>query len=154
MDIAELVSPEAVVHGLKGGSKKLMLQALGAQAAKLSGLDERHIFDVVMERERLGSTAVGAGVAIPHGRLPGLAKPFGLFAQLEQPVDFGALDQQPVDLVFLLLTPELAGADHLKALARISRLFRDRVLCDKLRRARSPDALFALLTDAPHSKAA
>src|SRR6185369_9598390 len=104
-------------------------------------LDERRLFDRLLERERLGSTGIGGGIAIPHGRLPALAKPSGLFARLVHPIDFNAIDERPVDIVFLLIAPEGAGADHLKALARVSRLLRDRSLVEKLRATESADAL-------------
>ena len=113
-------------------------------------MHERQIYDVLLERERLGSTGVGNGIAIPHGKLAGLKRLQGLFLRLEPAVDFDSVDEQPVDLVFLLLAPESAGADHLKALARVSRLLRDRQVCEKLRGAEHPDALYALLTE-PHA---
>ena len=105
------------------------------------------MFDILVERERLGSTGVGAGLAIPHGKLPGLDLLQGVFARLEKPVDFDAIDDESVDLVFLLLAPEGAGADHLKALARVSRIMRDRAFCDKLRGSDSSDAIYALLIE-------
>ena len=154
MDITDLISPAAVVARLRVGSKKQRLQELAKRAAELSGCSERQIFDVLLERERLGSTGVGNGIAIPHGRMPGLARLYGLFVRVDPAVDFDAVDEQPVDLVFLLLAPEGAGADHLKALARVSRLLRDRQVCEKLRGAESPDALYALLTEAQTSHAA
>src|ERR1700680_1065403 len=145
MDIADLISPAAVVARLRGGGKKQLLPELSKRAGELSGLGGRQIFDVLLERERLGSTGVGNGIAIPHGRLPGLARLYGLFVRVDPSVDFDAVDEQPVDLVFLLLAPEGAGADHLKALARVSRLLRDRQVCEKLRGAEQPEALYALL---------
>ncbi|MDH3737660.1 MAG: PTS sugar transporter subunit IIA, partial [Alphaproteobacteria bacterium] len=120
-------------------------------AADLCGLDAQDIFAVLLERERLGTTGVGDGLAIPHGRLPGLEKIHGFFARLEKPVDFDSIDDRPVDLIFLLLAPEGAGADHLKALARISRLLRGPSFCEKLRGANSRDALFALLSQGPET---
>jgi PTS system nitrogen regulatory IIA component len=154
MEIEELITPAAVVARLRAGSKKQLLQELAKRAAELCGLHERQIFDVLLERERLGSTGVGNGIAIPHGRLAGLSRLYGLFARVDPPVDFDAVDEQPVDLVFLLLAPESAGADHLKALARVSRLLRDRAVCEKLRGAEQPDALYALLTASQTSHAA
>jgi PTS system nitrogen regulatory IIA component len=127
MTITDLVAPEAILPALKVNSKKQALQELAARAASLTGQNERAVFEVLLQREKLGTTAVGYGVAIPHGKLPKLEKLFGLFARLERPIDFEAMDGQPVDLVFLLLAPEGAGADHLKALARIARLLRRRV---------------------------
>jgi nitrogen PTS system EIIA component len=154
MDIADLITPAAIVARLRVTSKKQLLQELAKRAAELSGCAERHIFDVLLERERLGSTGVGNGIAIPHGRLPGVRRLHGLFVRVDPFIDFDAVDEQPVDLVFLLLAPEAAGADHLKALARVSRLLRDRQVCEKLRGAESPDALYALLTEAQTSHAA
>jgi nitrogen PTS system EIIA component len=151
MDIVDLITPAAVVARLRVSSKKQLLQELAKRAAELSGCGERQIFDVLLERERLGSTGVGNGIAIPHGRLPGLPRLHGLFVRVDPSVDFDAVDEQPVDLVFLLLAPEAAGADHLKALARVSRLLRDRQVCEKLRGAENPDALYALLTEAQAS---
>ena len=147
MDIGELITPAAVVPRLRVSSKKQLLQEIARRAAELVRLHERQIFDALLERERLGSTGVGNGIAIPHAKLPGLARLQGLFVRLEPPVDFDAVDEQPVDLVFLLLAPEAAGADHLKALARVSRLLRDRQVCEKLRGAEHPDAIYALLTE-------
>jgi PTS system nitrogen regulatory IIA component len=112
------------------------------------------IFEVLLERERLATTGIGSGTAIPHGRLADLPRLYGLFARLEKPIPFEAIDDQPVDLIFLLLTPDNAGADHLKALARISRLLRDKAICDKLRGTDRADALYALLTDRAASHAA
>jgi PTS system nitrogen regulatory IIA component len=150
MEIAELLSPESVIANLKATSKKQVLQELARRAAEATGLHERTVFDVLLERERLGTTGVGHGIAIPHGKLPELKQLYGLFARL----DFDAIDEQPVDLIFLLLAPETAGADHLKALARVSRLLRDRAVCEKLRGANQPAALYALLTETAQSHAA
>ena len=146
MDISDLIAPESVIPKLPATSKKQALQELAKRAADIVGLHERTIFDALIERERLGTTGVGNGIAIPHGKLPGLDRLYGLFARLERPIEFDAIDEQPVDLIFLLLAPECAGADHLKALARVSRLLRDRRTCDKLRGSEDPDALYALLT--------
>ena len=146
MEINDLISADVVVANLKATSKKQVLHSLARRASEQTGVNERDIFDVLMERERLGSTGVGNGIAIPHGKLPNLERLHGLFALLEQPVDFQAIDEHPVDLIFLLLAPESAGADHLKALAKISRLLRDRGICDKLRGSETSDALYAILT--------
>jgi len=154
MEIEDLVNPSRVVPALKATSKKQVLQELARRAAQDTGLHERNVFDVLLERERLGTTGVGNGIAIPHGRFSALESIYGLFARLESPVDFDAVDDQPVDLVFLLLAPETAGADHLKALARVSRLLRDRTICDKLRGADGADALYAVLTSSAQSHAA
>ncbi|HUD53190.1 PTS IIA-like nitrogen regulatory protein PtsN [Parvibaculum sp.] len=153
MELEDLVSPEGVIAHLKVTSKKQALQELSARAAALTEISERAIFETLLERERLGSTGVGQGIAIPHGKLAQLKKLHGLFARLETPIDFESVDDQPVDLVFLLLAPETAGADHLKALARISRLLRNPAVVEKLRASDDPAALFAILTE-PVSNAA
>ncbi|MEQ8246586.1 MAG: PTS IIA-like nitrogen regulatory protein PtsN [Alphaproteobacteria bacterium] len=147
MDISDLLSADAVVSNLKVTGKKQALQEVAAVAARITGRDERAIFDILLERERLGTTGVGHGIAIPHGKLEGLDRLYGVFARLEKPIDFDAIDDEPVDLVFVLLAPETAGADHLKALARISRLLRDRPLCEKIRGSDSHDAVYAILTE-------
>jgi PTS system nitrogen regulatory IIA component len=154
MEIADLITPASVFASLRVTGKKQTLQELARRAAPLVGRDERSVFEVLLERERLGSTGIGMGVAVPHGRLPGLSRLHGVFARLEKPVEFEAVDDQPVDLIFLLLTPDAAGADHLKALARVSRLLRDRAVCEKLRGTDRADALYALLTDRHASHAA
>ena len=153
MLISDLVTPPAVIAALKATSKKQALQELARRASELTGAPERMIFDTVLERERLGTTGVGDGVAIPHGKLANLPRLFGLFARLERPIDFEAIDEQPVDLIFLLLAPGGAGADHLKALARVSRLLRDRSMREKLRGSETPEALYALLVDQQASAA-
>ena len=153
MTITDLVAPEAILPALKVNSKKQALQELAARAAALTGQNERAIFEVLLQREKLGTTAVGYGVAIPHGKLPKLEKLFGLFARLERPIDFEAMDGQPVDLIFLLLAPEGAGADHLKALARIARLLRDQDVAKKLRASRDAPAIYSVLALPPASAA-
>src|SRR5213078_2700032 len=145
MPLHDLVAPNAVIPALKVNSKKQTLQEIAAKAADLSGQNVRTIFETLLQREKLGSTGVGNGIAIPHGKLPKLNKLFGLFARLDRPVDFEALDGQAVDLVFLLLAPEGAGADHLKALARVARLLRDPDVARKLRESRDVEALYAVL---------
>jgi PTS system nitrogen regulatory IIA component len=154
MDISDLILPESVIANLRVTSKKQALQELAKKAADLTGQPERALFEVLMERERLGTTGVGHGIGIPHGKLPELDRLYGLFARLETPIDFDAIDEHPVDLIFVLLAPETAGADHLKALARVSRLFRDRPVCDKLRGTDSAEAIYALLTQSQASHAA
>ncbi|MGC2775150.1 MAG: PTS IIA-like nitrogen regulatory protein PtsN [Bradyrhizobium sp.] len=145
MPLTDLVAPQAVLQALKVNSKKQALQELAARAAELSGRAEREIFDVLMQREKLGSTAIGSGIAIPHGKLPKLDRLFGLFARLDRPIDFEALDGQPVDLIFLLLAPETAGADHLKALARVARLLREPGVARMLRESHDKESLYAVL---------
>lgn len=154
MEIVDLLTPGSVLSPLRATSKKQALQELARRAGEMTGLHERTIFDVLLERERLGTTGVGRGIAIPHGKLPELDRLYGVFAVLDQPIDFDAVDDQPVDLLFLLLAPESAGADHLKALARISRLLRDSALCDRLRSVDSTDELFRILTAGAASHAA
>jgi PTS system nitrogen regulatory IIA component len=144
-DIADLVTPRSVIAQLRAPTKRQVLQELARRAAAMTGLPDRRIYDALAERERLGTTGIGTGVAIPHCRLSELTRLHGMFARLERPVPFEAIDNEPVDLVFLLLAPLDAGAEHLKALARISRLLRDRAMCEKLRGANSADALYALL---------
>ena len=154
MELSDLIAPESVVPSLRVTSKKQALQELAKKAAELTGQPERALFEVLIERERLGTTGVGHGIGIPHGKLPELERLHGLFARLESAVDFDSIDEQPVDLIFVLLAPETAGADHLKALARVSRLFRDRAICEKLRGSDSADAIYALLTQGAASHAA
>jgi PTS system nitrogen regulatory IIA component len=147
MDLGDLLKPEGVFASLRVKNKKQALQELAVRAARITGLDERQIFDALLQRERLGSTGVGRGIAIPHARIAGLARIAAVFAQLDEPIDFDALDGEPVDLVFVLLAPEHAGADHLKALARISRVLRDPQTLEKLRAARDRTALHSVLTE-------
>ena len=146
-DLSDLVTQAGVVAALKAQGKKQLLQELSQRAAQITGLPERTIFETLLERERLGTTGVGHGIAIPHGKMAGLSKIVGLFARLDGKIDFDAIDDQPVDLVFLLLAPEGAGADHLKALARVSRLLRNVQVCEKLRGAEDRAALYAILTE-------
>lgn len=154
MDLNDLITSKAIVPSLKANSKKQALQELAAKAAAVTGLPERDVFDTLLQRERLGSTGVGNGIAIPHGKLVRLDKLVGLFARLERPIDFDALDDQPVDLVFVLLAPEGAGADHLKALARIARRMRDPGTVAKLRATSDADALYSILIQPVASNAA
>lgn len=154
MPLTDIIAPNAILPALKVNNKKHAIQELAAHAAQLTGLNERTILEVLQQRERLGSTAVGSGVAIPHGKLPKLGGLFGLFARLEKPIDFEALDNQKVDLIFLLLAPEGAGADHLKALAKIARLLRDPEIARKLRESHDTDALYAVMKLTPTSSAA
>jgi PTS system nitrogen regulatory IIA component len=147
MDLADLISPEAVYPSLKAKTKKQALQEMAQRASGLTGVDAREIFDTLMQRERLGSTGIGRGIAIPHGRVAALRNIVSVFARLDEPIEFEALDNEPVDLIFLLLAPEHAGADHLKALARISRLLREPATIDKLRASRDRAALYSVLTE-------
>lgn len=145
MALADLLQPDAIIPALKVNSKKQLLQELAAKASKLINVPEREVFDVILQRERLGSTGVGNGIAIPHGKLASLTSIQGIFARLDNAVDFEAIDDEPVDLVFLLLAPEGAGADHLKALSRIARVLRDQDLVAKLRATDSANAIYTFL---------
>ena len=147
MEIADILSPQAVFHRLKAANKKKLIAELAACAGTVAGLDEGKVFESLWEREKLNSTGVGHGIALPHARLSKLERIIGIFAQLENTVDFDAIDDAPVDLVFVLLTPPDAGADHLKALARVSRLMRNVAVCEKLRAANDRAQLYALLTE-------
>ena len=150
----DILLPNAIQLDLKAPSKKDVLQEIAQHTAGLTGQDAHVIFDVLWEREKLGTTGIGLGLAIPHGRLPGLSEVQGFFARLAEPVAFESVDNAPVDLVFLLLAPESAGADHLHALATVSRILRDTDLCAKLRNARDEVAVYRLLTEAPAVQAA
>jgi nitrogen PTS system EIIA component len=154
MEVTDLLDPSGVIPNLRVTSKRQALQELARRAATLIGEDEHKIFESLWEREQLGSTGIGNGTAVPHGRIPGFKRMLTMFARLEKPIEFDAIDSQPVDLIFLLLTPADAGADHLKALARIARLLRNRAMCAKLRGTESTDAIYALLTDRAASHAA
>ena len=145
MEIKELLPPEAVKMNLKVTSKKQALQALAKTAQRLTGLNERDILNVLIERERLGTTGVGEGVAIPHAKLDGIDRLCAVFARLESPINFDSVDDEFVDLIFLLLAPLSPEHIHLKALAKISRLLRNKSMCAKLRGGTSTDAIYALL---------
>ena len=145
-DLSDLISPEAIDAGLSVTNKKTLFQQLAASAGRLTDVPAKAILAALQQREKLGSTGFGGGVAIPHGKIEGLPRIVGHFARLHTAIDYNAIDTLPVDLVFLLLSPPDTGADHLKALARISRALRDRATLAKLRGARSKDAIFALLS--------
>ena len=131
MKISEIMSVNSVMLSLKAGSKRQLLQELARKASELTGINERTVFDTILERENLGSTGFGGGTALPHGRLSELNKVCGIFARLSTAIDFDAVDNKPVDTVFLLLSPESSGADHLTALAQISRVLKDENTCTK-----------------------
>ncbi len=145
-ELSDLLTPDTVVSGLVTANKKNLLQQLGALAERHWGIGGKAVAERLAEREKLGSTGFGGGIALPHGRIDSIQRVTGLFVRLARPVDFNAIDDLPVDLVFLLMSPPDAGADHLKALASVSRRLRDRGFADKLRGAGSPDALYVLLT--------
>jgi PTS system nitrogen regulatory IIA component len=147
MELGDLIAREAVIPSLKAGTKKQALQELASRAASLAGLRVQEVYETLLQRERLGSTGVGRGIAIPHGRLPSLENIFCMFARLENAIPFEAPDEEPVDLIFLLLAPEHAGADHLKALARISRLLREPQSLERLRAAPDRATLYSVLTE-------
>ena len=154
MELNDLLASGSIVPLLKASSKKQAIQELSERAAHLTGLPQRQIFEKLLQRERLGSTGVGHGVAIPHGKLAELDRIHGVIALLDKPVNFDAMDDQPVDIVFLLLAPEGAGADHLKALARIARVLRNEETLAKLRAATECDEIRAVLCDLQESDAA
>ncbi len=154
MEISDLLTSDRVVDRLPAASKKQVIQEISRRAAEVIGLDERTVFSVLLERERLGTTGVGEGVAIPHGKVADLDGLCGLFVRLDRAVDFESIDDRPVDLVFLLLAQEGASADHLKALARVSRLMRDPAVRESLRDAADANALYAVLTADSRDRAA
>jgi PTS system nitrogen regulatory IIA component len=154
IDLSELVAPGAVLLDLKAGSKRQVLRALAERVAEAHGLETGHVLEALLEREKLGTTGIGEGLAIPHAKLPGLDRLVGMFARLQTPVNFESLDDEPVDLVFLLLAPTDAAADHLKALAWVARVFRDEALCRALREAANPRLAHDLLTGRREPRAA
>ena len=148
IDMGGLIELDSILPALKANSKKQVLQELAEKAAERTGLSEREIFDKVIQRERLGSTGVGNGIAIPHGKIENLAGLVGVFGRLYHPIEFDALDDQPVDLIFLLLAPEDAGADHLKALSKIARMLRNGDTVTRLRAARDAETIYSVMTEA------
>jgi len=154
MDLETIIAREAVLPAVKATSKKQLFRELAQKAADVYGLDPRAVIEGLTEREKLGSTAMGRGIAIPHSRVASLDRIVGVFARLERPVDFDAADGAPVDLVLMLLAPEESGADRLRALARCSRLLRESESCQKLRSTSKADALYALITEPNASRAA
>jgi nitrogen PTS system EIIA component len=149
MPLLDFLDPQAVLPALRVNGKKQALQELATHAARLTGLDQTAVFEALLQRERLGSTGIGEGIAIPHGKLPGLTHIFGLMARMEKPIEFEALDGQRVDILFLLLAPEGAGADHLKALSRVARVLREPGLIERVRATRDAAALYAIMTEYP-----
>jgi nitrogen PTS system EIIA component len=146
MNIADIVQADSVLSPLHVQNKKQLLTEIASALAAAAGVEARPVFDALLQREKLGSTGLGQGIAIPHGRIAGLTKVHGVFARLSHPVAFDATDGEPVDLVFALASPPQSGADHLTALARVSRLLRDPITLAKLRGTESPDGLYAILT--------
>jgi PTS system nitrogen regulatory IIA component len=154
MEIRDILAIEAVGSQQRATSRKHLFQEIAARAADAYGLEARTVFEALLERERLGGTGMGRGVAVPHARIPDLEAIRGVFMRLERPVDFDAPDEQPVDVVFALLAPEDAGADHLRALARVSRVLRDNGVVAKLRSCADAQALYAVLTETLANRAA
>lgn len=145
MQIGELLDRNAIALRVSAANKRQVLALIAEIAARNLGLDAADVLDALTEREQAGSTGVGHGVAAPHARLEGLQRMRGVFVRLDQPVDFEAVDDQPVDLIFALFAPIDAGSEHLRALARVSRLLRQAELRQQLRQARTADAVHALL---------
>ena len=154
MDINEIIDPDGVIANLKPSSKKQLLQELAEAGSLRTGIESHAIFECLLEREKLGSTGVGNGVAIPHAKLPGMDRMVGVFAHLKKPVAFEAVDDQPVDIVFMLLAPVGSGADHLKALSRVARILRNQSTLSSIRTATDPDAVYSLLTSLENASAA
>lgn len=144
---SNLIQEGHLIANLEAVNKKQAITELAKLAAPITGLSEHVIFDVLFAREKLGTTGVGHGIAIPHGKVENVDKVYGFFARIEQPIDFEAIDEKPVDLLFMMLAPHDAGADHLKALAKISRMFREKAFCEKLRGAPDAKTLYALLSE-------
>jgi len=154
MHLADFLDCDAIKTALPGGNKRSLMQQLSNLAGQRLGIDPSVVLANLNEREQLGSTGFGQGVAIPHAKIDGLGRIYGLFARLGEPVEYKAIDGRPVDLIFLLLSPPNAGAEHLKALAVISRVTRDAATLERLRGARSRDALAAVLMGADERDAA
>lgn len=154
MQLSEIINSSSVLPNLKASSKRQLLQELANEGARITGIEAQVIFETLLRREKLGSTGLGEGIAIPHGKFPSLDRVHGVFARLATPVKFESVDDNPVDLVFLLLAPEGAGADHLKALSRIARVMRDPDTVAKIRGAADVEAIHALLSGTPASNAA
>lgn len=145
MKISDILSADNIFAEVKTNNKRQLLQELSAKVAAAAGIDERVVADSVLERENLGSTGYGNGTAFPHARLEGLKEVSVAFARLVSPIEFNAVDRKPVDLVFLLISPENSGADHLTALAALSRILKNEDICQKLRQARNKEEIYALL---------
>jgi nitrogen PTS system EIIA component len=146
-ELSDIIDQRCVLTGIKAQTKKALLQELSQAMAKIIAVDHRIVFETLLTREKLGSTGIGQGIAIPHGKLSAVNRVYGLFARLAQPIDYDAVDGQPVDLIFVLVAPDHAGADHLKALARISRLLRDQATIAKLRGTETAEGLYSILTE-------
>ena len=154
MELTEILTPESVIPSLKAKSKKHALQEIAHHAAELIGISDRQILETLLKREELGSTGIGKGVGIPHGKLSDLDRLHALVARLDHPVDFDSADDMPVDVIIVLLAPEEASGDHLKALAKFSRLLRDPPTLEKLRAQTTADGIISVLTTERASNAA
>jgi PTS system nitrogen regulatory IIA component len=155
VELVDIIPPDNVILNLPScSSKRQVLRELAVRGAAAAGIDQQVLLDALTERERLGTTGIGHGIAIPHARLDGLDRLVGMFVRLDKPVDFEALDEQPSDLIFLLLAPSAAEADSLRALARISRMLRDSRLRQRLRKETDPRAVYRILTQNPECHAA
>lgn len=154
MDLSEILTPDCVIPSLKAKSKKHALQEIAHRAAEITGMPDRQILETLLKREKLGSTGIGRGVGIPHGKLAGLDRLYMLLAKLDHPVSFDSVDEIPVDVMVVLLAPEEASGDHLKALAKISRLLRDPVMLEKLRAQNSAPGMISTLVAERASNAA
>ena len=155
MTLLDIISLDSIIVGLESDSKEAIIEELvGCLQIGTALTDREKVLQAVLDREKIMSTGIGDGIAIPHGKLPNLDRLHGFFARLNQPIDFQAIDERPVDLIFVLLAPETAGADHLKALARISRLLRDQAVCEKLRGTDGAEALYAILIESEEDRAA
>ena len=154
MELADFIDETSAIADLKVSSKKQLLSVLAEEASRRLSLEERDVFDTLLQREKLGSTGIGGGVAIPHGKLRDIDGVFGMIAVLHKPIAYDAVDDNPVDIIFLLLAPESAGADHLKALARIARFVRSDGVTERLRAALTSDAIRLLVQEAPKLDAA
>ena len=146
MVISEILTSEAILTSIKASSKKRVLQEISVGISNVYGLNQSEVFLALQERESLGPTGMGHGVAIPHARISSLNSIIGLFAKLIKPLDFGSMDSQNVDLIFVLIAPHESGANHLKALAKVSRILRNKSTCEKLRSTLDKSALYSILT--------
>ncbi len=154
MELSDILDKESVIACAKVSSKRQLLQLLADQAAAPAGAPAQVIFDTLLEREQLGSTGLGNGIAIPHGKIAGLKGVTAVFARLDRPIDFDAVDDQPIDLAIMLLAPTGSGADHLKALSRVARILRDDRVVEELRNTRDGARLFEILTTAQEANTA
>jgi PTS system nitrogen regulatory IIA component len=154
MNLDDLIASDAILPTMRVANKKQAIVEISEKAAQVSGLKARDLFEVLWQRESLGSTSVGDGIAIPHAKMPKLGRMFVVAARLEKPIDFDALDGSPVDLIFALIAPETAGADHLKALAQLARTLRQDSLVSALRATRDAAGIYMLLTSETSQDAA